>query len=204
MDKLICKEYEVSSANQPFLLEESVQCARLLSDGASWEEVFDTIQHERPFTGSPATTQSYLRAIRFRLEGAPIDLIRLLGGTDLATSRYTLLYLLMHKNRLLRELLEELIRDCVLDGVHEFPRADLDAFFADKRERSEAMREWSDTTWRKFWGNTLKTVLETGLLQGTDPLVIVPALVPKKLRTWLTQRDDSLALELLLDAVIVA
>lgn len=200
MDSLTITSYDIAAANHPFLLEEACLCARLLLDGLTWEDVYQAVIQDQLFaSASPTTTQSYLRAIRFRLEGTPADLLKFLAHGDPATARYTLFHLLLHRNRLLRELLEEPIRDCVLDGIGQISRADVLDFFEDKRQHSESLSEWSDSTWRKFWGNTLKSVLETGLLQGQEPLTIVCNRVPKPLRDWLLGQRDQLALQLLLD-----
>ena len=200
MDSLTITTYDIAAANHPFLLEEASLCAKLLLDGVSWEGIQQAVAHEQLFaSASPTTAQSYLRAIKFRLEGTPPELLKLLTGDDVTSARYTLFFILLHRNRLLRELMEEPVRDCVLDGIDQLSRADVLDFFEDKRQRSESLTEWSDSTWRKFWGNTLKSVLETGLLQGQEPLMIVCETVPAPLRTWLNARKDQLSLQLLLD-----
>lgn len=200
MDSLVIKSYEVAAANHPFLLEESIACARLLLQNIPWENVSQAVVHDHLFaTTSVATAQSYVRAIRFRLEGTPPDLLRLMAEGDKDTAAYTLFFVLIQRNRLLRELLEEPVRDCVIDGVDQISRADVLDFFEDKRAASEALGEWSDTTWRKFSGNTLKSVLETGLLQGAEPMTIALNPVPEPLRDWLSKRQDHLSLQLLLD-----
>ncbi len=200
MESLLYRSYEVASANHPFLLEETMTCARMLLDKTSWDVIQQAVVQEHLFATSSATTaQSYLRAIRFRLEGAPPELLALIAHEDERTACYTLFFILMHKNRLLRELLEEPIRDCRLEGIFQISRSDILDFFEFKRENSAALSEWSDSTWRKFWGNTLKSVLETGLLQGSEPLEIVTAPVPAALRKWLLSQKEQLALSLLLD-----
>lgn len=200
MDSLTITNYDIAAANHPFLLEEASLCARLLLDGYSWEEVQQAVVQDQLFaSASPTTTQSYLRAIRFRIEGTPPDLLKMLAHGDTDTARYTLFHLLLHRNRLLRELVEEPLRDGVIDGILQISRADVLDFFEDKRQNSASLSEWSDSTWRKFWGNTLKSVLETGLLQGQEPLTIVCRPVPQPLRDWLLAGRDQLSLQLLLD-----
>lgn len=202
MDSLTLTSYDIAAANHPFLLEEASLCARLIREGKSWEDIQHSVNQEQLFgSASPTTTQSYLRAIRFRIEGAPAELLELLAQGDPDTACYTLFHLLLHRNRLLRELVEEPIRDCVLEGIAQISRADVLDFFEAKRQQSAALSEWSDSTWRKFWGNTLKSVLETGLLQGQEPLSIVCRPVPAPLREWLLERQDQLGLQLLLDPV---
>lgn len=91
MESLLNRTYEVASANHPFLLEESITCARMLLDKTSWETIQQAVVQEHLFSTTSATTaQSYLRAVRFRLEGATPELLALIAHEDDKTARYTL------------------------------------------------------------------------------------------------------------------
>jgi hypothetical protein len=140
-----------------------------------------------------------LRAIRHRLEEVPPKLLTFLASEDESTAQLTLLYILLQKNRLLRELVEEPIRDAVIDGEPNLPKQLFEDFFESKREASPILKEWSDTTWRKFWGNTLKALQISGLLHGQDPVDLVMQDIPKELQTWLKAQGEEIYLQLLLD-----
>jgi len=191
--------YEVNVANHPYLLQETLACARILKD-SGWDD-FNQAALQDPILQalSPSTAQSYLRAIRHRLEDVPPKLISFLASEDEGTAQLTLLYILLHKNRLLRELVEEAIRDSVLDGEPVVSKQLIENFFESKREASAVLKEWSDTTWRKFWGNTLKTLQISGLLQGQDPVNLVMQEIPTELQTWLKAQGEDVYLQLLLD-----
>jgi len=193
------RSYEVNVANHPYLLQETLACARILKD-SGWED-FNQAALQDPVmqTLSPSTAQSYLRAIRHRLEEVPPKLLTFLASEDEATAQLTLLYILLQKNRLLRELVEEPIRDAVLDGEPQLPKQLFEDFFESKREASPILKEWSDTTWRKFWGNTLKALQISGLLHGQDPVELVMQEIPKELQTWLKAQGEEISLQLLLD-----
>lgn len=198
MSNLLIRNYEVGVANHPFLLAESRICAQQLLAQKSWDEVVDLVLDEGLFpTRSKTTAQSYLRALRFRLEDVPPELLELIARED--TSRFALFYVLMQKNRLLRELMEELVRDKVLDEENELSRAEAEDFFESKRANSAVLAEWSDSTWRKFWQNTLKSVLETNLLNENSSLEITPQTIPAALRTWLIKQKEHVYLHLMLD-----
>lgn len=200
LDNLLCRDYEVSIANHPFLFEETVICSRLLLEHGEWEPVAAAVLGESLFrTRSAATAQTYLRAVRFRLENVPSDLLKLMSTYDEDTARLSLFYIMLQKNRLLREFMEEIIRDLWLGEESDLPREQAEAFFEDKRQQSPVLKEWSDSTWRKFWQNTLKAPQEAGLLAGQDPLVLRPSNIDPFLRDWLLARRDGVYLELLLD-----
>lgn len=196
---MLNRSYEVNVANHPYLLQETLACARILKD-SGWEDFNQAALHDPVMQSlSPSTAQSYLRAIRHRLEEVPSKLLTFLASEDEATAQLTLLYILLQKNRLLRELVEEPIRDAVLDGEPHLPKQLFEDFFEAKREASPTLKEWSDTTWRKFWGNTLKSLQISGLLHGQDPVELVMQDIPKELQTWLKVHGDEIYLQLLLD-----
>jgi hypothetical protein len=193
------RSYEVNVANHPYLLQETLACARILKN-SGWDD-FNQAALQDPImqTLSPSTAQSYLRAIRHRLEEVPPKLLTFLASEDESTAQLTLLYILLQKNRLLRELVEEPIRDAVIDGEPNLPKQLFEDFFESKREASPILKEWSDTTWRKFWGNTLKALQISGLLHGQDPVDLVMQDIPKELQTWLKAQGEEIYLQLLLD-----
>jgi hypothetical protein len=193
------RSYEVNVANHPYLLQETLACARILKN-SGWDD-FNQAALQDPVmqTLSPSTAQSYLRAIRHRLEEVPPKLLTFLASEDESTAQLTLLYILLQKNRLLRELVEEPIRDAVIDGEPNLPKQLFEDFFESKREASPILKEWSDTTWRKFWGNTLKALQISGLLHGQDPVDLVMQDIPKELQTWLKAQGEEIYLQLLLD-----
>ncbi|MBT9548460.1 MAG: DUF1819 family protein [Candidatus Sericytochromatia bacterium] len=196
---MLNRSYEVNVANHPYLLQETLACARILKD-SGWDD-FNQAALQDPVmqTLSPSTAQSYLRAIRHRLEEVPPKLLTFLASEDESTAQLTLLYILLQKNRLLRELVEEPIRDAVIDGEPNLPKQLFEDFFESKREASPTLKEWSDTTWRKFWGNTLKALQISGLLHGQDPVGLVMQDIPKELQTWLKAQGEEIYLQLLLD-----
>lgn len=191
--------YEVNVANHPYLLQETLACARILKE-SGWE-AFNQAALQDPILQSlsPSTAQSYLRAIRHRLEEVPPKLLDFLSSNNEVTAQLTLLYILLYKNRLLRELVEEPIRDAVLDGETTLAKQVFEEFFEAKREASPVLKEWSDTTWRKFWGNTLKTLQISGLLHGQDPIEIVMQDLPKDFQSWLKAQGEDVYRQLLLD-----
>lgn len=191
--------YEVNVANHPYLLQETLACARILKQ-SGWEEFSQqALQDPTLQSLSPSTAQSYLRAIRHRLEDIPPKLLDFLGSDNEVTARLALLYIMLYKNRLLRELMEELVRDAVLDGENTLAKKAFEDFFEAKREVSAVLKEWSDTTWRKFWGNTLKTLQISGLIQGQDPFEIIMQDLPKDFQTWLKAQGEDVYRQLLLD-----
>ena len=200
MNELLLKTYEVAVANHPVLLKETLICAKLLTKNNDWKTLTEQVIEENLLEArSVSTSQTYMRAIRLRLEHVPETLLAMMAGRHQKTARLALFYVLLNKNRLLREMMEEPVRDAMLSNAKQVPRDDIENFFESKRQNDSVLKGWSDTTWRKYWQNTLKMATETGVLEAGDNYVLVQEAVPKKLATFLEEQDETVMLHVMLD-----
>ncbi len=201
MNELLLKTYEVAVANHPVLLKETLTCAKLLTKNDDWKALSEHVIEENLLEArSINTTQTYLRAIRFRLDHVPEELLSMMAGRHQKTARLALFYVLLNKNRLLREMMEEPIRDALLAGESQVAREELESFFEFKRQHDNVLKGWSDTTWRKYWQNTLKMAVEAGVLDIHDEYVtLVQEPTPKKLASYLEEQDEQVMLHIMLD-----
>lgn len=201
MNELLLKTYEVAVANHPVLLKETLTCAKLLTKNKDWKSLTEQVIEENLLEArSVNTTQTYLRAIRFRLESVPETLLTMMAGRHQKTARLALFYVLLNKNRLLRELMEETVRDARLANASQVSREDIENFFEGKRQNDNVLKGWSDTTWRKYWQNTLKMATESGVLEpGDHHYGLVKEPVPKKLASFLEEHDETVMLHIMLD-----
>lgn len=200
MNKLLLKTYEVAVANHPVLLKETLTCAKLLTKNNDWKSMADQVIEENLLEArSVNTAQTYLRAIRLRLDHVPEPLLAMMAGRHQKTARLALFYVLLNKNRLLREMMEEPVRDAMLAKEKQVSREDIENFFERKRQNDSVLKGWSDTTWRKYWQNTLKMATETGVLEAGDDYDLVQEAVPKKLAGFLEEQDETVMLHIMLD-----
>lgn len=201
MNELLLKTYEVAVANHPVLLKETLTCAKLLTKNDDWKALSEHVIEENLLEArSINTTQTYLRAIRFRLDHVPEELLAMMAGRHQKTARLALFYVLLNKNRLLREMMEEPIRDALLAGESQVAREELENFFEFKRQHDNVLKGWSDTTWRKYWQNTLKMAVEAGVLDIYDEYVtLVQEPTPKKLASYLEEQEEQVMLHIMLD-----
>lgn len=153
-----------------FALTETVAIAELLCQGLDYETiqqqvVIDDLLQMR----SQTSRQGALRTIFQRLEKLPSEYIKLItmGNTDIR--RFTVFFAILLQNRLLREL----ITDVLLDKFKQFDliikSSDLRVFFESKREESQILSKWSDATYQKACSNTVLVLVSARLLQPTKP-----------------------------------
>lgn len=153
-----------------FALTETVAIAELLYQGLDYETiqqqvVIDDLLQMR----SQTSRQGALRTIFQRLEKLPSEYIKLItmGNTDVR--RFTVFFAILLQNRLLREL----ITDVLLDKVKQFDliikSSDLRVFFESKREESQVLSKWSNATYQKAFSNTVLVLVSARLLQPIKP-----------------------------------
>lgn len=195
------EKYLSAVTNQPFMLQEMTQTARLLQDGLSWEQIQSQIFEDNILQiRSLATRNNVFRGLHARLMDAPQELLALLANGTRDTARLTNFYLCLRRFRLLRELMTELIWDRASRQVHELTSFEAEQFFNRKREQQPELSRWSDETYRRVRSNTLNLAVEAGLLQGRGPWRLQRQILPPVLRETLESLGDQAYLKLLLEA----
>jgi len=104
-----------------------------------------------------------------RFKNVPKDYILLLASDNSDVRRFTLLFLLLRENRLLRELISEVL----IDKLHRLDKAvrgtELKAFFDAKREQVRVVAGWSASTYERTTQNTVMALVRAGLLYPIQP-----------------------------------
>lgn len=193
-------KYLSAVTNQPFMLQEIIQVARMLEDGLSWEQIQTQILEENALQiRSLATRKNVINGLRGRLLDAPPEILALLTSSTLDAARLTNFYLCLRRFRLLRELMAELIWDRASRQVTELTAFETDQFFSRKREQQPELARWSEETFAKVRSNTLNLAVEAGLLQGRGPWHLQRQILPPVLRLTLESLGDQAYLKLLLE-----
>jgi hypothetical protein len=153
-----------------FALVETVAIAKLQCQGLTYEAirqqvVVDDLLQIR----SQASRQGAIRTIWQRLEKLPIEYIQLIAMGHLDVRRFTVLLAILLQNRLLRELIDDVLRDKVKQFERVVKPADLRGFFEGKRAESQTLANWSEATYQKSSSNTVSVLVSAGLLQPMKP-----------------------------------
>jgi hypothetical protein len=154
--------------NHAFVLRETVAVARLLTDGASWDEVRSSIVHDNLFSlRSEASRKTMFGAMKARLQHAPDGLLEHLSSGDLELQTATNLFLILLQHALLREFIQEVILERLDRLVHDVADSDIHGWFERKHQLEPSLENWTDATLNKARVNIVAICLEGRL--ATSP-----------------------------------
>ena len=97
--------------------------------------------------------------------------MKLLLTTDVNTAKLITLISAMASDRMLFELVYEVVREKMRLGENEFKEADLNIFFGRKQEQDANVAKWSEATVKKLKATYTKFLKEAGILAIDDKKV---------------------------------
>lgn len=160
----IQKDYKAYT-NFAFLLTESGLISQLICNELSFIQIKDEIiDNDILQLRSQASRKGVFRSLRELLETIPQPYIEFLayGNSDLR--RCTLFFLNLRLNRLLRDVISELLLDRLQSLTPVLDYKLFRAFFEQKREQEPVLSGWSDSTYQKACSNTLLILVRSGIL----------------------------------------
>ncbi len=152
-----------------FALTETVAIAELLWQGCDRETIkHRVIQDDLLQMRAQTSRRGAFQTIWQRLEPLSTDYIKLIATGNADVRRFTVLFSILLEHRLLRELITEVLLDKLKQFDLIVQRADLRIFFEAKREASQTLSKWSDSTYQKAASNAVLVLVGAGLLQPTQ------------------------------------
>ena len=159
--------------NFPFLLSEATSIAQLLGRGISLAQIRAKVIDPPPETlceadilqfRSKASRQGAMRALEQLLNNIPQPYIQFLATGNSDLRRATLLFLTLRINRLLREVISEVLLDRLKSLDRSLDSNTIAAFVSLKCEQEQIVSQWSKSTYRKVCSNTILILVRSGLL----------------------------------------
>jgi hypothetical protein len=143
-----------------------------------------------------------MRALEQLLDNIPQRYIQFLATGNSDLRRYTLLFLTLRINRLLREIISEVLLERLKSLDRSLDRNTLAAFFDLKSEQEQIVSQWSKSTYQKVCSNTILILVRSGLLipsndRKTYEIQAMP--VPIQLKQQLKNDGLELYLKLMLN-----
>lgn len=184
-------EYSAGSVKYLLWFMETKETVRLLQNH-SMKEVRDIVIKENIYQQKTEDRiKSEFGCIKRRIEAAPEELMALLLTTDLNTAKLIALISAMASDRMLFELVYELVREKLHLGDSEFKEADLNIFFGRKQEQDEKVAKWTEATIKKLKSTYTKFLMEAGLITINEDKSkrIVKPYIEDELRTILINND---------------
>jgi Putative inner membrane protein (DUF1819) len=149
----------------PFLLIESVVFAQLLKEGLSDNEIRVKIVDDNLLQiRSSNSREGVLGILKQLTRDIPMIYIEFLATGNIDLRRYTLLFLTMRINRLLRETSSEVLLDKLKSLEISLDKRNLQTFFDLKYEQEPIISQWSTSTYQKVCSNIILVLIRSGLL----------------------------------------
>ena len=197
--------------NFPFLLSEATSIAQLLGRGISLAQIKAKVINPPSETlceedilqfRSKASRQGAMRALEQLLNNIPQPYIQFLATGNSDLRRATLLFLTLRINRLLREVISEVLLDRLKSLDRSLDSNTIAAFFSLKCEQEQIVSQWSKSTYQKVCSNTVLILVRSGLLiasrdKKTYEIQAMP--IPLQLKQQLENDRLELYLKLMLN-----
>lgn len=167
---LVTNTAYIALTKNAFSLPETVAIASLLSKGTSPKQLRQQVLEDDILQlRSRSSREGALQTVLKRLKAVPENYVHLLASDNPDTRRSTLLFLVLRENRLLRELVTEVLIEKRNRLDTTITAADLRTFFEAKREQEPTVAQWSTSTYERTIQNTVLTLVKAGLLYPIQP-----------------------------------
>ncbi len=163
------KKYSMAFTTCSLLTQESIKIAELYLEKEDWKEVsnnaieLNLLQHK-----TESSLKRTLSEIISRLKLLPIDAIRLLSNGDMQEQTQIMWFAVCLRYRFIFEFASEVIREKYSIMQLELTQFDYDAFFNEKYDIHEEVREVTDTTRHKLKQVLFKMLKETGIIDNNN------------------------------------
>ena len=158
------KDYKAYT-NFAFLLTESGLISQLICNKLSFIQIKNEIvENDILQVRSQSSRKGVFRSLRELLENIPQQYIEFLAHGNSDLRRYTLLFLSLRLNRLLRDVISELLLDRLQSLNPTLDHKIFKAFYEQKREQEPVLSRWSNSTYQKACSNTILILIRSGIL----------------------------------------
>ena len=179
----MASEYNGGLTREQFLFYEIRIVASLIQQGYSRAEIAEKVKKDNLFQFPTERMVSSILSTCFkRIDALDSDtLVYHLANSSSEVGKQINLYAMMKYNRIVWEFMTEVIGEKYRTQEFDFSKKDLNVFFFQLRNRSEAVASWSDLTIEKIKQVLRKTLVECGYLDSTrseqlNTIAIVPEL----------------------------
>ena len=170
-NKMVNIKYSMAFTTCSLLTQESIKIAELYLEKEDWKEVsknaieLNLLQHR-----TESSLKRTLSEIISRLKLLPIDAIRLLSNGDMQEQTQIMWFAVCLRYRFIFEFATEVIQEKYSIMQLELTQFDYDAFFNEKYDLHEEVREVTDTTRHKLKQVLFKMLKESGIIDGNNTI----------------------------------
>lgn len=188
--------YKGSLTREHFLFYEIRMAARLYLAHLDFNEALATSKAQNLFQfPTEREIKSTAQACYRRLDGLNnIQLVEHLAEAPTEIAKQINLYAIMRDNRLVWELMVDLIGEKYRALDMTFTRKDINVFFSQVQAQDEKVAAWSENTVQKIKSVLVRCLVETGYLDNHRDTILHPVYLHDELRQGIYANHDEAAL----------
>lgn len=192
-------EYSAAMTSRPYLYKETKQVASLISKGtdlndikkiAVEENIFQLEKEYRRIEIAQATTS--------RLKDIDSFIIEKIANGSTELSKLLVVYIIMKHNRFFFEFINEVYREKIILKDSFIKDKDFNIFFDSKKEQSEKVQGWSESTFKKLKNVFTIVLVDSGMvIRKGNELEIQGPLIDKDIKEHIKSLGDTVYLNAL-------
>ncbi|MEN2777099.1 DUF1819 family protein [Acetivibrio clariflavus] len=160
-------EYISTLKSKSFLYKETKKVAGLINQGFNEFEIKNKAKKDNIFqVNTEARRGEIASTVLKRLKVLDDFFIEKIVNGDIETGKQIVVYSIMKTDRLFFEFMHEVFREKMLFKDFILYDKDFNIFFNRKKEQSEKVASWSDSTFCKLKQVYIRILFESGLLKG--------------------------------------
>lgn len=162
-------DYSASIMSFSFWFLETKTTANYILEGLSRKEIVDLSLNENIYQVNSERRARELANVTYkRLKDFPEELLRYFVNADINTAKLFVLISILKTDKLFFEFMNEVFRQNIILGTYTLKKSDFNIFFSNKKNQSEIIDNWKDTTVYKVGGCYKLFLEEAGLLDSSN------------------------------------
>lgn len=185
-------EYKSTIKSRPYLYKETKKAAKLIKEGFGLDDIKKKSIEDNIFQlESEARKKEIASIIAIRLKDLDKFIIHKISEGSIETSKILVLYSIIKTDRLFFEFMNEIYKEKLLLKDLFIRDKDFNMFFQSKREQSDKVASWTESTFKKLKQVYIRILFESGLIKNQkDDREIKPPILEREVKEYLYKIGD--------------
>ena len=192
-------QYKSTIKSMPFFFLETKKASNLVLQGFKDDQIKKSAVEDNIFQVKTEDRKKAIASITLkRLNVLDEYLLQRLVHGDVETGKLIVLYAIMKTDRLFFEFMNEVFREKLIIKDYIIADKDYNHFFDRKKEQSERVGSWAESTFYKLKQVYNRILFEAGLIKINKERKIVKPFLEQSLIDHLKRKDEEIIIKILL------
>ncbi len=192
-------QYKSTIKSMPFFFLETKKASNLVLQGLKDDQIKKFAVEDNIFQVKTEGRKKAIASVTLnRINVLDEDLLQRLVHGDVETGKLIVLYAIMKTDRLFFEFMNEVFREKLIIKDYKITDKDYNLFFDRKKEQSERVGAWADSTFFKLKQVYNRILFEAGLIKINKDRKIVKPFLDQSLIDHFKSKDEEVIIKILL------